>query len=241
MNKQGMHKVAYVQCVCLAFALCIMASPALGNNEFCHMQTSICVILNRRFPWFWKDACNEQPFNRASDMTAFDSDHEGEQPGQPQSPLPPDATPGVDYLRVAGGVKMGDREGNLLLITPSTIYAIRLEHQSKPARTAFGRKLQAIMYDLFGYGFNQRKPGEQRLHHPLEMPQFRALGPTLAQSLEGAMLIGSIDIDSGLRVESTRLGYEFSRASGMSLIYRGTSQKQAIADFLFQLGIEVRI
>lgn len=150
----------------------------------------------------------------------------------------PDATPGVDYLRAAGSVKLADREGNLLLITRSKVYGFRIQRKSKPAKTAFGKKIRELVHDLFGYGFDQRKEGERLIANPLDSPEFRALGPTLAAVIEGAMLIGEVKLDPATHIEATRLGFEFSREGGHPLVFRGTSKIQTIADFLATAGIK---
>jgi hypothetical protein len=144
--------------------------------------------------------------------------------------------PGVDYLLVDGNVNIGKNKGSgQLLLTRSTVFAFRV----KQSAVVMGGAHFGLVGALIAHFIEKQRAKNRTPPEHLQDPEIESLGEGVAKKIDRGSLLAKVPLDAGLKIERTRLGFQFTSGSE-AIVYQGFMKKNKITEYLALLGIDVR-
>ena len=148
-----------------------------------------------------------------------------------------DKIAGIDYLHTDGNVNIGKDKGHgQLLITRANLFVFRTEMNSAMVGGVAGGLVGA----LIGYFIDKQRAKKRAPPVHLDDPEVHALGDKVTKKIATARMLAKVPLNSNLKIERTRLGFQFTPAGETPIIYQGLMHKNKIIAFLAMSGFDVR-
>lgn len=152
-------------------------------------------------------------------------------------PFGADKVAGVDYLLTDGNVNIGKDKGHgKILLTQASLFAFRSEMNS----ARMGGVAGGLVGALIGYFVDKQRAKRRAPPVHLDDREIEGLGEAVAKKISQATLLAKVPLDRALKIERTRLGFQFTPDGGTPIVYQGFLHKDKITAFLAMSGFDVR-